>query len=1209
MVGETAAPAVVAVVVACNPGRWFDETLRSLADQDYAHLAVLVAVVGDDPGTTERVKAVLPHARLAQFQPGTGFAAAANGAMAMVSGVAHILLCHDDIALASDSVRLLLEEAYRSNAGLTCPKCLLWDAPDRLLSVGMGADRLGVVHSLVEPGELDQGQHDAVREVFVAPSGAVLVRTDLWRALGGFDPAAGEPGEDLDISWRAQLAGARVVVAPQAMVRHLEATKNGLRPGRTAEVSREEHRFRDVWICYSPPGLVLVAPVALFFAVAETIWALLHRRSRRDALVPFAALARSFRSPGRLWVARRRAQVMRRANDLAIWKVQSRGSARLRAVLRSRLEKGHELAWAASRAASSRAGPAPKTAPLEAAPATATNGARGTNGAHSHDGHDGHDGADGADGASVTEGSADRGSARRQGATVDGSEEASPVTASPVTASPVTAGPTPESLATGEPTQEPARPEPGVAGAPATVREEAPVRQAAWARDEARARDEAEVRDRGAGSEPPTAATRPRLGWRWTAAAMSAVVILLLIGSRDVLSQSLPLVGQLPSGSGGVGEWWRVWWSGPGAGGLGGTSFSPPGLFLMGALGMVALGSANAAIHLMVFAPLLLGPLGVYVGARPFGSERGRLAATVLYAALPVPYNALAQGHWAGLVAYAAAPWLISGLCSLGGQAPYTFWHWDDAWPRFLGLGLGLALAASLAPALLVLVPAVGAAFCLASLLAGRHQGAVRLLLGPLIVAAVAVAALAPWSLFALRSWSTLVGAQPGTLPPLDLSQVLRLQTGPYGGGALSWALVVAAAISVFIGRSWRLAWAARLWLVALVCMALAWSGSRGWLPVPDLEVLLAPAGAALVFAVALGAAAVETDLSGYRFGWRQFAPPFGALAALAVILPLFAWVGNGQWSLPPSGAEEAFAFPPASTAGDYRVLWLGSPGSLPLAPQGSADGLSFATSLDGLPSADQLWAPRPTALSAAVAHEVAWAGVDQTTSLGRLLAPVAVRYIVVAVGPGAAGTASTRMVAALDRQVDLVPIGLDPSYEVFANNAWLPLFSVLASNASAAQLAAAAAPRDQWDRALASEQLDLGSTSALSLGASGTGTSTVMTSASANVLFGSVAPGSWRAAADGHTLVSRAIGGSATSWVLPVGRDTIAVARAGSGGQHLADLFMFVLWAVALWAARRRIRVSGRGQFSMVNLELGSPSADVLEIDWSSVLDGQNVG
>ncbi len=219
---EPAAPGVVAVVVASGHEPWLGEVLGSLAAQDYSNLSFLVADVGTDGKLADRVASSLPQAHFARMPAGTGFVEAANRAIEMVAGVAHVLLCHNDVALAPDAVRLLLEEAYRSNAGLTCPKFVMWDAPDRLLSVGMGADHLGVVHSLVEPGELDQGQHDAAREVFVAPSGALLVRRDLWRALGGFNADVGGPGEDLDLSWRAHLAGARVVVAPQARARHFE---------------------------------------------------------------------------------------------------------------------------------------------------------------------------------------------------------------------------------------------------------------------------------------------------------------------------------------------------------------------------------------------------------------------------------------------------------------------------------------------------------------------------------------------------------------------------------------------------------------------------------------------------------------------------------------------------------------------------------------------------------------------------------------------------------------------------------------------------------------------------------------------------------------------------------------------------------------------------------------------------------------------------
>ena len=314
---EPAAPAVVAVIVASGHGPWLDEALSSLAAQDYPNLSVLVAEVGTDATLAERVAQLLPDAHLARMPAGTGFAEATNQALEMVEGVAHVLVCHDDVALERDAVRRLVEEAYRSNAGLTCPKFVLWDAPDRLLSVGLGADHQGVVHPLVEPGELDQGQHDAVREVFVAPTGAVLVRTDLWHALGGFTAGALGPGGDLDLSWRAQLAGARVVVAPQARARHFEAGPKGFchsygtaSPAARAQATNtsERLRLRTLWTCYGAVFLLLIGPVGLFFALAESGWVLLHRRRGQDIIAPVRAFALSFNHPGVLWADRRRAK-------------------------------------------------------------------------------------------------------------------------------------------------------------------------------------------------------------------------------------------------------------------------------------------------------------------------------------------------------------------------------------------------------------------------------------------------------------------------------------------------------------------------------------------------------------------------------------------------------------------------------------------------------------------------------------------------------------------------------------------------------------------------------------------------------------------------------------------------------------------------------------------------------------------------------------
>ena len=210
-------PAVVAVVVTTDPGPWLDEALTSLAAQDYEELSVLVLSTGeDDPGVLVRVARVLPDAFVRHLPGRPGYAAASNEALGMVEGAAFFLLLHDDVALDPDAVHKLVEESFRSNAGVVSPKFVHWDDPRVLLHVGMSCDKTGAVVDRITEGEVDHGQHDAVRDVFVAPGGCILVRADLFAELKGFDAGIVAMGEDLDLSWRSQVAGSRVVVAPDA---------------------------------------------------------------------------------------------------------------------------------------------------------------------------------------------------------------------------------------------------------------------------------------------------------------------------------------------------------------------------------------------------------------------------------------------------------------------------------------------------------------------------------------------------------------------------------------------------------------------------------------------------------------------------------------------------------------------------------------------------------------------------------------------------------------------------------------------------------------------------------------------------------------------------------------------------------------------------------------------------------------------------------
>ncbi len=120
-----------------------------------------------------------------------------------------------------------------------------------------------------------------MRDVFYVSSAAMLVRTDLFEALGGFDPDTFPGSEDLDLCWRAWLAGARVVVAPDARAAHVEGRDVAAAPRTSrAHATLARRRVRVVLTSYSRRSLLRVVPLADRAGRARG-----RRRSRRRPAV------------------------------------------------------------------------------------------------------------------------------------------------------------------------------------------------------------------------------------------------------------------------------------------------------------------------------------------------------------------------------------------------------------------------------------------------------------------------------------------------------------------------------------------------------------------------------------------------------------------------------------------------------------------------------------------------------------------------------------------------------------------------------------------------------------------------------------------------------------------------------------------------------------------------------------------------------------
>jgi GT2 family glycosyltransferase len=553
------------------------------------------------------------------------------------------------------------------------------------------------------------------------------------------------------------------------------------------------------------------------------------------------------------------------------------------------------------------------------------------------------------------------------------------------------------------------------------------------------------------------------------AVVLAVLALAVLVGSRHLLGGRLPAVGEfspfprplslLTSFVGG----WRTT-------GVGSSAPAPTAFALLGVSGLAFLGNMAVLQKVLVLGAWPLAAIGVWRLMGAFGSTLARLAAVIAYVAVPLPYNAVAGGRWGGLLAWGVMPWAVLILGRLSGLPPFGE-EGDDGGPvavpaprartEVLKLAILLAVVGAFAPSIGLVVLAAAAGLLAGSFLAGGTTGAVRALGGALVAVVVAVVLHIPWSVDLLLpggGWATVTGVAPDPARAPGLGALLRFELGPMGGPPLGWAFLLAAGLALALGRAWRLAWAVRCWLMALTCTVLAWAGARGWLPLrletPDA--LLAPAALGLAVAAGLGAVAFEIDLPGYRFGWRQIASLAAGAALLVGVLPVLGGIPNGRWGLTDEEVARSLGWMgPEVSRGSFRVLWLGDPRALPLDGWRLQEGLAYATSRDGTPDATELLPGSRSTGTAAVARSLRLAERGDTARLGRLLAPMAVRYIVVPseLATGRDGPARFPVPANLSRalvsQLDLRQLPSDPAVAVYENTSWGPARAVLPARLS----------------------------------------------------------------------------------------------------------------------------------------------------------------
>ena len=224
---STNLPLTSVIIPNWNGAHHLPTCLESLRRQTYPHFEVIVADNGSTDGSLDLLARDYPWVRVLPLGENRGFAGACNAGMRIAQGEFIVLLNNDTEADPRWLEEMVAAFERHPEAGIVASKMLLFDRRDVFHTTG-DFYRLDGIPGNRGVWQQDEGQYDREEYVFSACGGSAAYRRVMLEQVGLLDEDFFYSCEDVDLAWRAQLAGWRCVYAPRAVVYHkLSATGGG----------------------------------------------------------------------------------------------------------------------------------------------------------------------------------------------------------------------------------------------------------------------------------------------------------------------------------------------------------------------------------------------------------------------------------------------------------------------------------------------------------------------------------------------------------------------------------------------------------------------------------------------------------------------------------------------------------------------------------------------------------------------------------------------------------------------------------------------------------------------------------------------------------------------------------------------------------------------------------------------------------------------
>ena len=204
-------PKVSIIIVNYNGKELLQKCLDSLLKVNYDNFEIILVDNNSTDGSVEFITKNYPSLIIIKLDSNKGFAEP-NNVAAKISKGKYLLFLNNDTVVTPNFIFEMVKVMETDKKIAICQSLLL--KPDGSVdSSGDFIDHLGVVYN-------SKTEIDEIREVSSARGASMLVRSDIFEKLDGFDQKFFVTFEDVDLCWRSWILGYRVLIIPTSIVYH-----------------------------------------------------------------------------------------------------------------------------------------------------------------------------------------------------------------------------------------------------------------------------------------------------------------------------------------------------------------------------------------------------------------------------------------------------------------------------------------------------------------------------------------------------------------------------------------------------------------------------------------------------------------------------------------------------------------------------------------------------------------------------------------------------------------------------------------------------------------------------------------------------------------------------------------------------------------------------------------------------------------------------